>query len=138
MSLSTLLPHRGCHDVTTNYHQSSTNEADPRRVCRGRTKQPVQQGARVQCLPEQYRCCGCLTEAVVMSLLPTTYHQSSTNGADPRRVCRGPTKQLAQQGARSALLTRPMLLLLLPHRPLNLCRTLPNHSRPVSDRSKTA
>ena len=29
MSLSTLLPYRGCRHVTTTYHQSSTNEADP-------------------------------------------------------------------------------------------------------------
>ena len=43
------------------------------------------------------------------------YHQSGTSGADPRRVCRETTMQPAQQGARSALLTRTMLLL-LPHR----------------------
>ena len=65
------------------------------------------------------------------------YHQSGTSGADPRRVCRETTMQPAQQGARSALLTRTMLLL-LPHRG---CRdvtilsttTSPTPAEPIPD-----
>ena len=92
MSLSTLLPYRGCRHVTTTYHQSSTNEADP--------------GTNQAISPARWCPWAVLTDPVnvvavsrrLSSCHYTLYcHQCSTSGAGPRRVCRRPTMLLAQQ-----------------------------------------